>query len=379
MTDDALTLTRELITRRSLTPDDAGCQALIAEKLEHAGFTCHHLRFRGVDNLWAVAGDDDGPLFCFAGHTDVVPPGDAAAWRHGPFEAVIDNDRLYGRGAADMKSGVAAMVTAACRFRMENPKHRGRIALLLTSDEEGPAIDGTRAVIDWLSQHDTQIDYCLIGEPTADQILGDTIKTGRRGSLNAHITVDGHQGHVAYPQTADNALHRLISLLNELVETTWDDGDELFPPTSFQASNITAGTGAENVIPGRASANCNWRFNTAWSAAALREYVAQLCKARHIDPDGIEWRTSGEPFATRTGALVEATKTAVHGHTGLHPTLSTGGGTSDARYIAPTGAETVEIGPVNATIHQLDEHIAGSDPAQLAAIYNDVLSALLAE
>ncbi len=381
MSNDALALTRDLIARRSLTPDDAGCQTLIAERLGRAGFECTALRFGDVDNLWAVAGPDDqatsGPLLCFAGHTDVVPPGDATDWRHEPFQAAIDNDQLYGRGAADMKTGVAAIVTAVEQFRAAHPDHRGRIGVLLTSDEEGPAVNGTRAVVEWLTAHHIQIDYCVVGEPTAVQTLGDTIKVGRRGSLNARISVEGHQGHVAYPQMADNAGHRLIGLLDELVAVQWDDGDELFPPTSFQISNIAAGTGAENVIPGRAIADCNWRFNTKWSAATIQRSIEQRCYAHGIDPNGVQWRCSGEPFVTRHGALIDAARQAIRTQKGRTPQLSTAGGTSDARYIAPTGAEVVEIGPVNATIHQIDERVASTDPDQLAAIYGDILAELL--
>jgi succinyl-diaminopimelate desuccinylase len=303
MANDALALAQALIARASITPNDAGCQALIAERLATAGFAIEHLRFGEVDNLWAVAGHGD-PLLCFAGHTDVVPPGPTADWHGDPFAARIEAGLLHGRGAADMKSGLAAMVCAAERFRSIRPDHRGRLAFLLTSDEEGAAENGTRAVMAWLEQRGIGIDYCVLGEPSSEATLADTIKNGRRGSLNAHIRVRGKQGHVAYPQQADNALHRLLALLAELAAEHWDDGDAFFPATSFQISNLTAGTGAENVIPGRAEARCNWRFTPAQNADALKCHVAARCVAHGIDSGAIAWRASGAPFITRNGALI---------------------------------------------------------------------------
>ena len=377
MDDDALALARALITRESVTPADAGCQALIGARLEAAGFAVEHLRFGEVDNLWAVAGES-GPLLCFAGHTDVVPPGPARDWTHPPFSAHVDDDGwLNGRGASDMKSSVAAMVCAAERFRAAHPDHAGRLAFLLTSDEEGPAVDGTRAVMDWLAARNIAIDYCLVGEPSSSAQLGDTVKNGRRGSLNGYARVQGRQGHVAYPHKADNALHRLVALLSDLTAHHWDDGDEFFPPTSFQVSNIEAGTGAENVIPGVAEARFNWRFNPAQSEETIRAHVERRCEAFDIVPGEIEWRLSGAPFITRSGPLIEATRQAIRARTGIDTTLSTAGGTSDGRFIAPTGAEVIELGPLNNTIHQADERIQAGDVARLSAIYEDIAAALL--
>lgn len=375
--DPALALARELIRRPSVTPEDAGCQTLIGERLAAAGFDIQYLRFGQVDNLWAVTGSGD-PLVCLAGHTDVVPAGPPEHWSHDPFAAVVDNQGwLHGRGAADMKSSVAAMVCAAERFRLAHPDHGGRLAFLLTSDEEGPAVDGTRAVMQWLDANDIRIDHCLIGEPSSEMRLGDTVKNGRRGSLNACIRVGGRQGHVAYPQRADNALHRLIALLDELVAHRWDDGDDAFPPTSFQISNLQGGTGAENVIPGQAEARCNWRFSTLQSEDSLRA-TTEAYAARHgIAPTDIEWRLSGNPFATTEGRLVAALRDAVTGVCGRAPALSTGGGTSDGRFIAPSGAEVLELGPINQTIHQADERIAAADVATLSTIYEHVLERLL--
>jgi succinyl-diaminopimelate desuccinylase len=374
--DDTLALAQALIARASITPDDAGCQTLIAEHLRAAGFAIEHLRFGEVDNLWAIAGID-GPLLCFAGHTDVVPPGPLADWHCDPFAACIEAGQLYGRGAADMKSGLAAMVCAAERFRHAQPDHRGRLAFLLTSDEEGPAENGTRAVMAWLAERDIDIDYCVLGEPSSERTLADTIKNGRRGSLNAHIRVRGRQGHVAYPRRADNALHRLLPLLTELAAERWDDGDALFPPTSFQISNITAGTGAENVIPGLAEARCNWRFSPAQNAGALKRHVAKRCAAHAIDPEAIAWRTSGAPFITRSGALIDAAQAAIRAETGSPARLSTAGGTSDGRFIAPSGTEVIELGPGNTTVHQANEHIPAADVARLAGLYEALMKRLL--
>lgn len=372
----ALALARELIQRASVTPADAGCQTLIAERLAAADFRVEHVRFGEVDNLWAVAGDS-GPLLCMAGHTDVVPAGPEAQWSYPPFAAEIVDGWLYGRGAADMKSSVAAMVAAAETFRAAQPEHPGRLAFLLTSDEEGPAIDGTRAMIDWLSQRGEQIDYCLVGEPSSAARLADTIKNGRRGSLNATLRVEGRQGHVAYPQRADNALHRLVGLLDDLRRHCWDEGDAFFPPTSFQVSNLNAGTGAENVIPGTAEARFNWRFSPLQSAESLQHVTAEYCSAHGIDPAAIEWRLSGKPFVTESGALVEAAQQAIQTHCGYSAELSTAGGTSDGRFIAPTGAQVIELGPSNASIHQIDECIEATHVDRLAAIYQTLMQTLL--
>lgn len=371
-----LALACDLIARASVTPEDAGCQPLIAERLQNAGFTVENLRVGDVDNLWAVAGDS-GPLLCMAGHTDVVPPGPLDDWQTPPFEPTLADGYLIGRGAADMKSSVAAMVCAAERFRQAHPEHPGRLAFLLTSDEEGPARDGTRAVIERLTERGEQIDYCLVGEPSSQNRLGDTIKNGRRGSLNGRLRVRGRQGHVAYPQYADNALHRLLPLLDELVTHRWDDGDECFPPTSFQISGLTSGTGAENVIPGVAEASFNWRFSPLQSHAAIKRHVDARCQARGIDPTAIEWRLSGEPFITRSGRIVDAAIDAVAQITGERPALSTAGGTSDGRFIAPAGAEVIELGPCNDTIHQANERVRADDIPPLSTIYETIMARTL--
>ncbi|WP_348765410.1 succinyl-diaminopimelate desuccinylase [uncultured Salinisphaera sp.] len=376
MADAPLELARTLIRRESVTPADGGCQKLIGERLAAAGFAIEHLRFGEVDNLWAVAGDS-GPLLCFAGHTDVVPPGPLEDWSQAPFEAAVEDGWLIGRGAADMKSSVAAMVCAAERFRDRHPDHSGRLAFLLTSDEEGPAVDGTRAVMEWLGERDIAIDYCLVGEPSSSEALGDTVKNGRRGSLNGHARVRGRQGHVAYPQKADNALHRLLALLADLASHHWDDGDEFFPPTSFQVSNLDAGTGAENVIPGVAAARFNWRFNPRQNQDSIRAHVEQRCVAHGIDPESIQWRLSGAPFITREGALIDATRAAIRSQAGIETQLSTAGGTSDGRFIAPTGAQVLELGPLNDTIHQANERIAAEDVARLSRIYEDIVARIL--
>lgn len=373
--DDALALACELIQRDSITPADKGCQKLIAERLEAVGFTVQHLRFDNVDNLWAVAGDS-GPLLCLAGHTDVVPPGPEHEWARPPFSGTVEDGWLYGRGAADMKSGVAAFVCAAERFRRAHPEHPGRIAVLLTSDEEGPAMQGTRRVIQWLDEHGMQIDYCVLGEPSSQKQLGDTVKNGRRGSLNARLTVQGTQGHIAYPHAADNALHNLLPLLNELAAQHWDDGDPEFPPTSLQISNISAGTGAENVIPGVAQAQFNLRFNPQHSPEALQQYIESRCQAHGLDYQ-IDWHTSGRPFVTRDGRLIDVTVDAIKKHLDVIPKLSTGGGTSDGRYIAPTGAQVVEFGPVNATIHKVNERIEAAQVGQMSQCVETIIEQLL--
>lgn len=370
-----LELARALIARPSVTPVDSGCQKLIAERLEAAGFTIEHLRFEDVDNLWAVAGNA-GPLLCFAGHTDVVPPGDAEDWTSDAFDPRIEDGLLYGRGAADMKGSVAAMVTAAERFRAGNPNHNGRLALLLTSDEEGPSIHGTREVVKTLTERGEQITWCVVGEPSSQDTLGDTVKNGRRGSLGARITLRGRQGHVAYPQNADNALHRLLPLLAELITIEWDQGDAHFPPTSLQVSNLQAGTGADNVIPGRAHADFNLRFSPALTPEKIKHRINTLC-ARYGEGIHIDWRLSGEPFITEAGELVDAVHAATRTVTGQTPELSTAGGTSDGRFIAPTGAQVVEIGPVNASIHQADEHVRVEDLPKLSAIYEQIMMHLL--
>lgn len=373
--DPTLELACELIRRPSVTPDDAGCQDLVAERLGAAGFAVERLRFGEVDNLWAVAGGS-GPLLCLLGHTDVVPPGPAGDWHGDPFEPRVGDGMLHGRGAADMKGSVAAMVVACERFRAAHPAHAGRLALLLTSDEEGPARDGTRRVIETLTERGERIDWCLVGEPSSRERLGDTVKNGRRGSLTARVTVRGRQGHVAYPQAADNALHRLVAALAELAAIEWDRGDLHFPPTSLQISNIAAGTGADNVIPGRAEACFNLRFSPALTAETIRERVTGVFD-RHAPDHHIDWHLSGEPFITEDGELIRAVRAATAAVTGRTPELSTAGGTSDGRFVAPTGAQVVELGPLNATIHQVDEHIAADDLPTLARIYESVIERLL--
>lgn len=377
--DATLALATALIERASVTPEDAGCQQLLGERLEACGFKLESMRFEDVDNLWAVAGDvrdASGPLLCFAGHTDVVPPGNLEDWANDPFEPLIVDGLLYGRGAADMKGSLAAMVTAAERFRAQHPNHSGRLAFLLTSDEEGPSIHGTREVIQTLQQRGEQITWCVVGEPSSQDMLGDTIKNGRRGSLGGKIMLRGKQGHVAYPQLADNALHRLVALLTNLIAIEWDQGDEYFPPTTLQISNLQAGTGADNVIPGRAQALFNLRYSPALNPDKIRQQVEALC-AQHAAQVDIEWRHSGEPFITESGQLLDAAQAAVADVSGHTPTLSTAGGTSDGRFIAPTGAQVLELGPINASIHQADEHVRVDDLTQLSAMYEGIMRRLL--
>ena len=375
-TDPTIALACELIRRPSVTPEDAGCQELVAERLARLGFRIEPMPFGAVRNLWARRGESP-PLLCLAGHTDVVPPGPRAAWRHDPFEPVVEAGRLFGRGAADMKGSLAAMVTACERFLARHPNHRGSIAFLLTSDEEGPAVDGTARVIETLQARGERIDWALVGEPTAERIVGDTIKNGRRGSLSGRLRVLGVQGHVAYPDKADNPIHRFAPALAELVARRWDEGNAHFPPTTFQVSNIHAGTGAGNVIPGELEVWFNFRYSTEITADALQAAVEGILE-RHGLRYELEWEHAGAPFLTPAGELVEAIRTAVRAVTGREPSLSTSGGTSDGRFIAPTGAQVVELGPCNATIHQVDEHVAVEELVTLSRIYEGVLERLLA-
>ena len=374
-TTDTLALTAELIRRQSVTPEDAGCQELMARRLSAVGFDCQSLRFGDVDNLWAVRGGH-GPMLVFAGHTDVVPTGPADAWRSPPFEPTIDEHLLTGRGAADMKAALASMVVACERFVADHPDHPGRIAFLITSDEEGPAVNGTVKVVEWLVEHGEAIDWCLVGEPSSSDTLGDVIKNGRRGSLNGLLTVRGKQGHIAYPQLADNPIHRAMPALAELAAEHWDAGNEFFPPTSFQVSNITGGTGAENMIPGTIEARFNFRYSTELSAPELRSRTEAILDRHDLDYD-LDWRLSGEPFLTPEGELVEAAVASVQECLGIAPELSTGGGTSDGRFIAPTGAQVIELGHINATIHQVDEEVRVADVEQLSEVYQRVLEKLL--
>jgi len=372
---DTIELAKALIERASVTPDDAGCQPLIADRLQAIGFSIESLRFGEVDNLWARRGSG-APLFVFAGHTDVVPAGPLADWDSDPFTASTRDGCLYGRGAADMKSSIAAMVTACERFITAHAGHRGSIAFLLTSDEEGPSIDGTVKVIEHLKARGEQIDWCLVGEPSSREHTGDVIKNGRRGSLNGVLHVHGQQGHVAYPQLADNPVHRAAAALAELVAVEWDAGDAHFPPTTFQISNINAGTGADNVIPGELRILFNLRFSTQSTPESIQSRVHALLDRHELDYR-IDWKISGLPFITPAGELVDAVRRAIHSVSGIETELSTSGGTSDGRFIAPTGAEVVELGPVNATIHKTNEcvNLAGLDT--LSSIYQRIIEILL--
>ena len=370
-----LDLSRTLIERPSVTPDDQGCQHLLAERLQAIGFRIEHLRFDDVDNLWARRGDAT-PLFVFAGHTDVVPPGPLDAWDSPPFEPVIRDGLLYGRGAADMKGSIAAMVTACERFVADHPDHAGSIAFLITSDEEGPCINGTVKVIEALQARDEQIDYCLVGEPSSKTQTGDTIKNGRRGSLNGILEIRGQQGHVAYPQLADNPIHKAAPALAELSTVEWDQGNEFFPPTSFQISNIRAGTGAENVIPGMLDILFNLRFSTESTTESIKSRVEDILTHHGLDYS-LSWKLSGKPFLTPAGELVDAARTAIKAVAGIDTELSTSGGTSDGRYIAPTGAQVLELGPVNATIHQINECVNVAELDTLSDIYEEILKQLL--
>lgn len=363
---DVTELATELVRRRSITPDDAGCQALIAERLAAAGFTTETLRFGEVDNLWARHGDG-APLVVLAGHTDVVPTGPEERWSEPPFAGAVRDGMLYGRGAADMKGSVAAMVVAAERFARSHPDHAGSVALLITSDEEGPAVDGTRRVVETLSGRGEHIDYCLVGEPSSVERFGDTVKIGRRGSLTGYLTVHGVQGHVAYPQRGRNPVHELLPALAALAAEAWDAGNAHFPPTSFQISNIHAGTGADNVIPGHADVVFNFRYSTESTAEGLGHRVTEILDRHGLGYD-LQWRNGGHPFLTEPGTLTEAICAAVETAAGCRPELATTGGTSDARYIAPMGTPVVELGPLNATIHQIDERVALDDLARMAGV-----------
>ncbi|MEA1051135.1 succinyl-diaminopimelate desuccinylase [Lamprobacter modestohalophilus] len=374
-TSPTLELALDLIRRHSVTPEDAGCQPLMAERLAALGFAIEPMRFGEVDNLWARRGSD-GPLFCFAGHTDVVPPGPLTDWTSDPFAPEIRDGLLYGRGACDMKGSLAAMITATERFVGEHPDHQGSIAFLITSDEEGPSIDGTRRVVEALSARNERIDYALVGEPSSHQRLGDIIKNGRRGSLGGRLRIRGKQGHVAYPTLADNPVHRAAPALAELCTECWDEGNDHFPPTSFQISNIHAGTGADNVIPGELEVLFNLRFSTEQTPERLQQRIHAILDSHGLDHE-INWRVSGHPFLTPAGALVEATQAAILAITGKPTQLSTIGGTSDGRFIAPTGAQVVELGPINATIHKVNECVGIEELDQLSTIYTDILYQLL--
>ena len=369
-----IALSQELISRASVTPEDAGCQQLMADRLSAIGFEIEHLRFDDVDNFWAIRGDS-GPILCFAGHTDVVPSGPESNWQTPPFEPTIKDGMLYGRGAADMKGSLAAMVVAVEQFIAENPNHSGRIAFLITSDEEGIAANGTVKVVEWLTQQQIIPDYCLVGEPSSSTQCGDTIKNGRRGSLGCEMRILGQQGHVAYPHLASNPIHTAAPALAELSSHEWDRGNDFFPATSFQISNINGGTGATNVIPGELSVIFNFRFSTEVTDQQLRQRTEQILDKYQLDYE-LNWHLSGQPFLTAEGELVDAAVKAVKEVTGLDTELSTAGGTSDGRFIAPMGTQVVELGPVNATIHQIDECASVDDLNQLCDIYQSLLKHL---
>ena len=370
-------LTEALIARQSVSPTDGGCQALMIERLTAAGFNVESLRFGPVDNFWAKRGSG-APVFCFAGHTDVVPSGPLDEWRSDPFEPVIRDGVLYGRGAADMKSGLAAMLTATEEFIGKYPDHRGTIAFLITSDEEGPSVDGTRRVVEVLREREESIDWCLVGEPSSENTLGDTIKIGRRGSLSGRLTVHGIQGHIAYPQLADNPVHALAPALAELAARVWDNGNEHFQPTTFQVSNISAGTGAPNVIPGELRARFNLRFSTEQTVDSLKQTVEEILQ-RHRVKYSLEWFISGQPFLTIPGALSQAAARAVQEQLQINPKLTTGGGTSDGRFIAPMGAQVIELGVINESIHKVNECVRVADIDGLHRIYLRTLELLLAQ
>jgi len=376
MANKAVTaLAKELIQRPSVTPNDEGCQQLLGERLQALGFALEPLVFADTTNLWARRGQRE-PLFCFAGHTDVVPSGPEQAWRYPPFSATEVDGMIYGRGAADMKGSLAAMVVATERFVQKHPDHRGSIAYLITSDEEGPFINGTPKVVETLEARDEKITWCLVGEPSSSAQLADVVKNGRRGSLSADLTVFGIQGHVAYPHLADNPIHKAMAALTELTQQHWDNGNEFFPPTSLQISNIHGGTGAGNVIPGELLVQFNFRYSTETDATTLKQRVVSILAKHELDYQ-LSWKLNGEPFLTAAGELLSATLAAIQSVTGRPAQLSTSGGTSDGRFIAPTGAQVIELGPINATIHKVNECVSSADLEQLADIYEQLLERLL--
>ena len=368
---NTLELAKSLISKPSITPDDLGCQAIMIDRLKKIGFEIHPLKFGDVDNFWAVHGDS-GPLFAFAGHTDVVPAGDENAWNTKPFEPTIKDGYLYGRGAADMKGGLASMVTATEKFIKENPNHKGRIAFLITSDEEGVAVNGTVKVMDYLKANEQNIDYCLLGEPSSTSSTGDVIKNGRRGSLNGVLKINGKQGHVAYPHLAKNPIHLVSPALDDLCNQEWDNGNDYFPATSFQISNMHSGDGVTNVIPGDAQVKFNFRYSTETNKENLQKKVHEILDLHNLDYS-IEWSHSGYPFLTPKGELVSACVEAIKKTKGIDTQLSTSGGTSDGRFIAQEGTQVIELGPVNATIHQINESVLVQDLDDLSEIYYQVL------
>ncbi len=365
----------DLLRRPSVTPEDAECQEMIISRLEPLGFKVERLRFGEVDNIWLRRGTE-GPVFAFAGHTDVVPTGPLEQWHTNPFQPEIHDGNLYGRGAADMKGSLAAFITACERFVQLHPDHKGSIALLITADEEGPAINGTQKVVEHLQQRNEHIDWCLVGEPSSTDQLGDVVKNGRRGSLGADLWIKGVQGHVAYPHLAKNPIHHGLAFLQEIATTEWDQGNDFFPPTSFQISNIQSGTGATNVIPGEAHIMFNFRFSTETTDTELRSHVEALLDKHGLDYE-IKWRLFGLPFLTSSGKLIDATVNAIRDVMKIETQLSTSGGTSDGRYIAPTGTEVIELGPCNATIHKVNECVRASDLDHLSNVYQKLLHNLL--
>lgn len=369
-----LELTKQLISQASVTPDDANCQKIIAERLRAIGFNIEELNYGDVLNLWATKGESN-PLFVFAGHTDVVPTGPEENWRYPPFTPTIDNGKLYGRGTADMKGSVAAMVTACERFFIKYPNINGSVGFLITSDEEGPAVNGTVKVIEHLTAQKTQIDWCLVGEPSSTKQMGDVVKNGRRGSLGAELKVKGKQGHVAYPHLAKNPIHAFAQALSELTSKQWDNGNDHFPPTTFQISNINSGTGATNVIPADVDVVFNFRFSTETTSEKLQQEVEAILNKYDFEYD-LKWTLSGQPFLTAEGKLLDAARSAIRHVIGIETELSTAGGTSDGRFIAPTGAQVLELGPLNATIHQVDEHVDVKELEQLSEVYEQILEEL---
>ena len=370
-----LQLAKSLISRPSVTPNDKGCQAIMIDRLEKIGFKIHPLKFGDVDNFWATHGDTD-PIFSFAGHTDVVPAGDDEAWKTPPFEPTVKDGLLFGRGAADMKGSLASMVVATENFIEKNPNHKGTVAFLITSDEEGIAVNGTVKVVDYLKSLDQKIDYCLIGEPSSTSMLGDVIKNGRRGSLNGLLTIKGKQGHIAYPHLAENPNHLMTSVLKDLCQQQWDNGNEYFPATSFQISNIHSGSRVTNVIPGEVEIMFNFRYSTETTKEALQKKVNDILDSLKLNYS-IDWSHSSFPFLTPKGELVSACVDAIEKIKSIKPKLSTSGGTSDGRFIAQEGTQVVELGPINATIHQVDESVLVQDLEDLSKIYSQILTNLL--
>jgi succinyl-diaminopimelate desuccinylase len=374
-TPAVIALLDQLIRCRSITPEDAGCQDILAARLEKLGFKCESMPFADVSNLYARRGET-GPVLCFAGHTDVVPPGADKDWSSDPFEPTIRDGLIFGRGSADMKSGLAAMIVALEEFLAEHSDHDGSLAVLITSDEEGRARDGSLQVVKALQARGEHIDWCVLGEPSSQNSLGDIVRIGRRGSLSGMLTVNGIQGHVAYPQLADNPIRRFAPVLAELHDVEWDQGNDYFPPTSFQVVDVRAGIGFPNVTPGELTARFNFRYSTEWTHTTLKARVNELFDAHDIDYD-LDWHLSGEPFLTEPGELIDAVVAAVEEIAGNPPTLSTGGGTSDGRFISPSGTDVVELGPVNASIHKIDEHVKIEDVITLSAMYRRIAELLL--